>query len=390
MENSKKRLLFVDDEPNILDMLSRMLDQCGEDWEGEFCLSVDEALEALRRRKFDTVIADIRMPKKNGFALIEAMRADDRLRNIPVIVLTGEADRTLKRRVLDMGATDLLNKPVGREDLIARLRSTLRLKEYQDQIGNQVVILDGLVRERTKELEQSQREVVWRLAKAGEFRDDQTGNHVARVACCSCVLAEGIGMEPEFTALLFLTSPLHDIGKIGIPDKILLKEGCLTPEERAVIERHAEIGENILRQAPKSVALLPHMNIRASLPAGNGSPSALIKMASVIARHHHEKWNGSGYPDKLAATEIPIEARIVALADVYDALLSKRPYKPPMGQSEALAIVQEEAGRHFDPQIVKSFFDAGDRITEVYERFDGTVEAFSISEEQREKHSVCG
>ena len=164
----------------------------------------------------------------------------------------------------------------------------------------------------------------------------------------------------------------------------------MTPEERAVIERHVEIGENILRQTPRSVALLPHMNIRASLSAGNGNPSSLIKMASVIARHHHEKWNGSGYPDQLAGAEIPIEARIVALADVYDALLSKRPYKLPMSPSKALAIVQEESGRHFDPRIVQSFFAAGDRITEVYERFDGTVEAFLISEEEYEKHSVCG
>ncbi len=382
MQNVKKKLLFVDDELNILDMLNRLLSQCGENWEGEFCLSVDEALEALHRTKFDTVVSDIRMPKKDGLALIEAMRADDNLRNIPIIILTGEGDRTLKRRVLDMGATDLLNKPVSREDLIARLRSALRLKEYEDQLENQVVILDGLVRERTGQLEQSYREVVWRLAKAGEFRDDQTGNHVARVACCSCLLAEGMGLDPEFTELLFQTSPLHDIGKMGIPDAILLKEGRLTPEERVVIERHAEIGENILQQAPKSLALLPHMNMRASLPEGNGSSSALIKMASVIARHHHEKWNGSGYPDKLVGEEIPIEARIVALADVYDALLSKRPYKPPMDQSKALAIMQEESGRHFDPPVVKSFFAAGDRITEVYERFDSTVEAFSITEEQ--------
>jgi putative two-component system response regulator len=167
---------------------------------------------------------------------------------------------------------------------------------------------------------------------------------------------------------------------VGIPDSILLKAGPLTPEERAVIERHPEIGENILRQTPKSVALLPHMNIRARtevrpLPVGDGSPSALIMMAGTIARHHHEKWNGSGYPDKLAGLAIPIEARIVALADVYDALLSKRPYKPPMSPSKALAIVRKESGRHFDPQIVESFFAAGDRIAEVYERFDGTGEA---------------
>lgn len=378
MQDSKKKLLFVDDEHNILDMLSRMVGQCGEDWEGEFCLSVDEALEALERTKFDTVVTDIRMPKKDGLVLIEAMRADDGLRNIPIIVLTGEGDRTLKRRVLDKGATDLLNKPVAREDLIARLRSAVRLKEYQDQLENQVVILDDMVQKRTKELEQSHREVLWRLAKAGEFRDDQTGNHVARVAWCSCLIAEGIGMEPEFAELLFQTSPLHDIGKMGIPDTILLKDGPLTPEERTAMERHAEIGESILQQPPKSVALYPHMRVRVSLPGGNGAPSPLVKMASVIARHHHEKWDGSGYPDKLAGAEIPIEARIVALADVYDALLSKRPYKLPMSQSKTVEIIREGSGRHFDPAVVESFLAASKRIAEIYERFDRKASVLAI------------
>lgn len=371
MCESKKKLLFVDDEPNILEMLSRMLSQCGEAWEAKFCLSVDEALEALHRTKFDTVVADIRMPKKDGFALIEAMRADEGLRNIPIIVLTGEGDRTLKRRVLEMGAADLLNKPIGREDLIARLRNALRLKEYHDQLANQVELLDSLVRERTQQLEESHREVVWRLAKAGEFRDDQTGDHVARVAWCSCVLAEGIGMKPDFIELLFQTSPLHDIGKIGIRDSILLKEGRLTREERTVMEQHAAIGENILRQTPKSIAFLSYANIPAPQSAGNGSPSSLIKMACVIARHHHEKWNGSGYPDRLAGADIPVEARIVALADVYDALLSKRPYKAAMSKPDALDIVKAESGRHFDPQVVNSFLDACARIDEGYERFGG-------------------
>ena len=366
MPNSKKKLLFVDDERNILDMLSRMLSQCGENWEAEFCLSADEALEAMRRTNFDVVVSDIRMPKKDGLALIEAMRADDRLCKIPIIILTGEGDRTLKRRVLDLGATDLLNKPVSRDDLVARIRSALRIKEYEDQLENQVVLLDGQVRERTKELEQSNSEVVWRLAKAGEFRDDQTGAHVARVAWCSSVLAEGLGMDLAFSELLYQTSSLHDIGKIGIPDAILLKAGPLTPEERIVIERHAEIGERILRELPKTFALLPHMKKRASLPTGNGGGSKLIKMASVIARRHHEKWNGSGYPDKITGEQIPIEARIVALADVYDALRSERPYKAAMSEAKAFGIVQEESGRHFDPAIVKVFFNSGDRIREIY------------------------
>lgn len=371
MQNLKKKVLFVDDEPNILDMLGRMLHQCGEAWEGEFCLSVDEALNALRRAEFDTVVSDIRMPKKDGLALIEAMRADPQMRRIPIIILTGEDDRTLKRRILDLGATDLLNKPVSREDLVARVRSAIRLKEYQDQLENQVELLDGLVRERTRQLEQSHREVLWRLAKAGEFRDDQTGNHVARVACCSCILAQAAGMPSGFRELLFQASPLHDIGKIGVPDAVLLKPGPLTPEERASIECHAEIGDNILRQTPKSVALLPLIDLGFPLPAESKIPSELIGMAGSIARHHHEKWNGLGYPDKLAGEEIPIEARLVALADVYDVLRSTRPYKAAMSAPEADEILRTQAGRHFDPRLVQAFRDVSGKIEEVYDRFGG-------------------
>jgi len=389
MPNSTRKLLFVDDEYNILEMFSRMLSQCDEGWESEFCLSVDEAMAALHRAKFDTVVSDIRMPNKDGFALIEAMHADESLRKIPIIVLTGEGDRTLKRRVLDMGGTDLLNKPVSREDLVARLRSTLRLKAYEDQLENQVTVLDELVRERTKQLEQSHREVVWRLAKAGEFRDDQTGNHVARVAWCSCILAEGIGLDSEFTELLFQTSPLHDIGKMGIPDNILLKAGSLTPEERAIIEQHPVIGESILQQTPKALALLPHLSVRSLFASCNGPPSSLIRMASSIARRHHEKWNGTGYPDKLAGEQIPMEARIVALADVYDALLSKRPYKVSMNAEEARAIIQSESGRHFDPQVVEAFCNATDRIAEIYRLFDGTTEPALSIEELRAGSLVC-
>ena len=381
MPKVQKKLLFVDDERNILDMLSRMLGQCGENWAGDFCLGVDEALEALHRTKYDTVVSDIRMPKKDGFVLIETMCADDALRDIPIIILTGEGDRTLKRRVLDMGATDLLSKPVSREDLFARLRSALRIKEYQDQLGNQVNILDGLVRERTKQLEQSYREVMWRLAKAGEFRDDQTGNHVARVAWCSRALAESLGMNSTFVELLFQSSPLHDIGKIGIPDGILLKEGPLFPEERTMIEQHTKIGENILRQPPKSIMLLLRMAMNEPGPPEDETPSPLIKMASLIARNHHEKWDGTGYPDRLAGENIPIEARIVALVDVYDALLSKRPYKPAMSRSEAILIMQKQSGYHFDPQILKSFLDLGPKLKEIYEQINNITALSSGSEE---------
>lgn len=361
-----KRLLFVDDEPNMLTMLARLLESCGMDWEGEYCLGVDEAMAALRSRNFDTVVTDVRMPVKDGFALISEMQADAGLCNIPVIFLTGESDIELKRKALQMGAVDLLSKPIHREDLLARLRSALRLKEYQDKLEKQVSALDLQVFERTRELEDSRIEVLWRLAKAGEFRDDETGDHVARVAWCSCLLAEGIGMPAKFIELLFETSPLHDLGKIGISDTILLKEGRLTPEERANIQQHAEIGERILNDAPRLADLIPHMNIQAPLNLHTGSPSPMLKTAATIARHHHEKWDGTGYPDGLAGERIPIEARIVALADVYDALRSRRPYKAAMTKSHAQAIVRDECGRHFDPRVVEAFFQLDAKISVIY------------------------
>lgn len=244
MEVPNGRLLFVDDDVALLELFARMLE--GQPWRVNVCSGVDEALEFLESHPVDTVISDIRMPGRDGFELLAAIRASERLRNIPVIILTGDSDRALKRQALDLGATDLLNKPIAREDLLARIRSALRLKSYEDRLARQVDELDRRVRERTRELEISRREVVWRLAKAAEFRDDETGNHVIRVALFSRLLAEGLGMGRDFLELVFLTSPLHDIGKLGIPDSILLKEDRLNPQERRLMEAHCVMGAEIL------------------------------------------------------------------------------------------------------------------------------------------------
>jgi response regulator RpfG family c-di-GMP phosphodiesterase len=366
----QKRVLFVDDDSNILQMLDRILHQSGEDWETEFYLDPDVALEALAKRPFDAVVTDIRMPQKDGYTLIAAMQNDEELRRIPIIVLTGVGDMSLKRRVLDMGATDLLNKPVAREELLARLRNVLRLKEYDDLLHNQMTLLDGLVQERTRQLERSHREIMWRLAKAGEFRDDQTGNHVARVAWCSCILAEGLGVPSQDIEILLQTSPLHDIGKIGIPDSILLKPATLTSAERQIIERHTVIGEEILQKKPKATELLSSLDTDTAFLYEDCTASVLLDRARTIARHHHEKWDGSGYPDGLAGRDIPLEARIVAVADVYDALISNRPYKKSMPEKEAQALVRKEAGHHFDPDVVNVFMNNLDRIREIHQKFE--------------------
>jgi putative two-component system response regulator len=384
----KARILFVDDDPNILGMLKRVLHKHGDSLEADYRESVDGALTAIEGRDYDVIVTDVRMPNKDGFVLLRTLRDSDKTRRLPVIVLTGDYDRTLKRRALDLEATDLLNKPIGSEDLLARIRSALRLKSYQDQLANQVATLDEMVRERTAQLEHAHREVVWRLAKAGEYRDDQTGNHLIRVACYSWAIARAIGKDAEFLELIFLASPLHDIGKIGIPDRILLKPGKLTAEERMSMQQHTTMGVGILSSIPKAAEISFWELVQGPWEIGDASPISpgnrgsvpeipLLRMATAIAHYHHERWDGSGYPEGWGGAAIPIEARIVAVADAYDAITTRRPYKEPLPESHALQVLCQDAGSHFDPDVASAFLEATDNVRAMRARCG---EAFSASQ----------
>jgi len=361
-----KQILFVDDEPNFLAGLRRMLRVHRDRWELHFAENVDQALALCKTVAFDTVVSDVNMPGKSGFDLLAALKAWDRTRDIPVIILTGNAENDLKRRALDLGATDLLNKPVGMEDLTARLRNATRLKSYQDLLRDQNVLLERKVRERTADLEQSRLDIIWRLAKAGEFRDEETGAHVLRVAACCRALAEALGLDSGYTAALFATSPLHDIGKIGIPDGILLKSGRLTADERRIMQRHCEIGAAILTEKPKGVECFGAAGADAerALDCGDGDELDLRAMAAEIAMTHHERWDGTGYPKGLSGEAIPASGRIVAIADVYDALRSERAYKPAFGIEETLETMRAGRGTHFAPHT----FDAFEGIAEAFEK----------------------
>jgi response regulator RpfG family c-di-GMP phosphodiesterase len=350
----KQNILFVDDEPNFLDGLRRQLREQRHMWDLNFAYSVAEAWDKLREQRFDAVVSDITMPGKTGFDLLENIRSADHTRDVPVIMLTGLNERSLKRRALDLGASDLLNKPVDPEDLVARLRSVLRLKSYQDELKVQNNILEQKVQERTKELADSRLDIIWRLAKAAEFRDEEMGNHVVRVGCYCRVLAESLGMDRNFVEMLFLSSPLHDIGKIGIPDSILLKQDRLTPSEWGLMKQHCVIGAEILRQDAKVMRAFVTWEKR-NLEGKPHTENPLLKMASEIALTHHEWWDGKGYPQELSGEEIPLASRIVSIADVYDALGSARPYKPAYHESETLSIMKEEVGRHFDPEVYAAF-----------------------------------
>ena len=361
------RILFVDDEPHILDSLKRTLHGHRTCWDMVFCACPQKALAQLENESFDLVISDIGMPVIDGLELLRRMQQSPRTREIPVIILTGQAERTLKREALELGATDLLNKPVDAADLVARIRSALRLKGVQDELRVQNENLERKVHERTRQLSQSRLNLIWRLAKASEYRDEDTGNHVVRVGCYSRAIARAMGLDRQFVERLFLTAPLHDIGKIGIPDAILLKPGKLTPDEWTVMQQHCAIGAKILREQSKAMSLFQASQEAAHEEESDNDP--LIKMAASIALFHHEKWDGSGYPHRTAGEDIPLEARIVAISDVLDALLSERPYKRAFSEDEALSIIAKGVGGHFDPEVHEAFDRALEDIRQIRAEF---------------------
>ncbi|MBN1437103.1 MAG: response regulator [Sedimentisphaerales bacterium] len=363
----KKQILFVDDERNFLDGLRRMLRDKRDEWDMYFASTVDEAMGHIESNSVDVIICDVSMPGQDGFCFLQNLRENSKTCDIPVIILTGNNDRVLKRQALDAGATDLLNKPVDSAYLLARLQSVLRLKFYQDELKDQNHILDQRVAERTAALEDSRLDLILRLGKASEYRDEATGCHIVRVGCYCRALAEELKMSREFIETIFLASPLHDIGKIGIPDTIMLKPGELTPEEWKIMQRHCEIGVNILLQEPSGMK--PFLRWHRTRLNKKVQDNPLLIMAGVISNYHHERWDGNGYPEGLKGDEIPIEARIVALADVYDALRSHRPYKAPYSEARATQIIYEGSGSHFDPVIVEAFRNVREVFREIHDRF---------------------
>jgi len=349
------RILLVDDEPKVLGGLRRVLLDDESDWEVHTAGGADEALARMGQIPFDAVVTDVNMPGRDGFALIAEMRSAPRTKDIPVIVVTGRNEDDIKRRALELGAVDLLNKPVHPHDLLARLRSAVRLKLYEDQLRNQNAVLEQKVLERTAELEDSRLDIIWRLGKAAEHRDEQTGNHIVRVGCYCRALAQTLGLERDFVETLFLASPLHDIGKIGVPDSVLLKRGRLSQAEWEIMKQHCAIGAQILQEDSKGTRVYQSAYGDTHAPTQPRGRNPILRLASIIALTHHEWWDGHGYPAGLRGSAIPLAARIVALADTYDALRSARPYKPALSADEAVEIIRNESDTHLDPQITAAF-----------------------------------
>jgi len=364
MSNKKDTILFVDDEPNVLKSLKRSLHKIQE-WSYMFAESVDTALKIVEQTPPDMIISDMDMPGKSGIDFIITLKENTCSKDIPVVILTGNGQQDLKRKALEAGAIDLLNKPIAIDDLITRIQNVLQLKKYQDLLKNQNSILEERVRERTLQLEFLHRDLIWRFAKVGELRDKETGNHVIRVAHYCKIIALAYGLSQEESEIISLASTLHDIGKVGIRDSILLKPGKLTVEEFEIMKTHSNIGTTILNEQSNSFELSELIQ--------NSSPVAtndeLRKTAALIAKSHHEKWDGSGYPDGLKGEAIPLVGRITAIADVYDALRSDRPYKKAFTLEKTISIMTEGIGYHFDPQLAEIFLENLPLFEEIRIRF---------------------
>lgn len=345
-------VVFVDDERAVLDAIRRTLARSHQNWDARFAKGVGDGLRIAEEARADVIVTDMKMPGLTGLDLLERLRDIPSLAGVPVVMLTGDTDAHLKRQALELGALDLLAKPIAADDLVARISSALRLRATERRLRDVNLELEQRVRERTEELERSKLDIVWRLARATELRDEDTGAHVYRVASCCHLLAKEIGLDANHANTIYYASTLHDAGKIGVPDSILRKTGPLTPQERAIIETHCEIGREILGQ---SIATHTSKHVA----------NDLLDVAAEIAYTHHERWDGGGYPLRRAGDDIPLSGRIVAIADVLDALTHARPYKPAFTFDRASEIIREEAGKHFDPEIVEAFSRLGPQLRDL-------------------------
>lgn len=327
------RILLVDDEPSNVQVLSRALYRAGFS-SLKSTLDPRQVLQLYQEFEPDLILLDLHMPGLDGLTLLEQLRslipADTYL---PILMLTGDARSEPRQAALSQGVTDFLVKPFDPPEVVLRIRNMLETRALHLVLQQQKSQLEIKVQARTRALEQSQLEVLERLATAAEFRDDDTGRHTQRVASVAAVVAKELGLPEGEVDLIRAAATLHDVGKIGIPDQILLKPGRLSEAEFEVIKGHTVIGSRIL----------------------GGGRSPLMQIAERIARSHHERWDGTGYPDRLSADTIPLEARILSVADVFDALTHTRPYRPAWAIERVRDEVATLRGRHFDPQIVDVF-----------------------------------
>jgi putative two-component system response regulator len=327
------RILIVDDQPANVILLERMLEQ----WGYTHVTSTTQSHEVpnlCAELEPDLLLLDLQMPAPDGFQLMEIL--EPRILNaprIPVLVLTADVTSTTRQRALSAGASDFLSKPLDPIEVRLRIANLLETRRLEQDLSGHNTLLEGHVRERTRDLEQARLELLERLALAAEYRDDNTQEHAQRVGRTAALLGSAMGLAEPDVEVLLRAAPLHDIGKIGVPDAILLKRAILTPEEFAVMQSHTTIGAQIL----------------------SGSEFDILQTAERIALSHHERWDGAGYPYGLTRDAIPLAGRLVALADVFDALVHERPYKDAWSLEQAVLEIVSLSGTHFDPDVVAAF-----------------------------------
>ena len=348
------RIMIIDDEMINIEIVKAYLEEEGFN---NFLTTTDSttAVEQVRSEKPDILLLDINMPHVSGLEILETMRASKELRLVPAIVLTASNDPEIKLKALRLGASDFLAKPVDPSELMLRVQNVLAVKAYQDHLADYSVQLEKQVKARTQDLILSRQEALHCLARAGEYRDDDTGHHVTRVGRYARLISEELGIESDRLDLIEQAAQLHDVGKIGIPDAILHKPGKLDPQEFDLMRSHCDVGRKIINPLSheESIRLTTHTTVGMQIMGSTNSP--VLRLASVIAASHHEKWDGNGYPSGISGTEIPIEGRIVAVADVFDALSSSRPYKKAFPLEKCLQILIEGRGTHFDPDVLDAF-----------------------------------
>jgi len=336
-------ILIIDDQLTSRQILKQLVSTIEQNLTVHDFANPLEALSWTAKNPVDLVLVDYKMPEMNGVEFIRKFRMNPVSAHVPVIMVTSIEDRNVRYEALGAGATDFLMKPVDHHECRARCRNLLTQYQQYKIISDRSRWLERRVAEATSEIRMRERETLLRLARAGEYRDEETGNHIIRMAKYSRIIAEEIGLSREEAEVIEMAAPMHDIGKIGIRDDILLKPGKLTPEEFEIMKTHTLIGHDILKD----------------------SPSKFLQMGGIIALGHHEKFDGSGYPYGKKGEEIPIEARIVAVADVFDALVSERPYKNAWSTQAALEYMDSHRGRHFDPDALDAFKSQIDAVTKI-------------------------
>lgn len=342
------RILAVDDEPRNLKLIEAMLKPIGH----EVIPANDgvSAIEIAKTEDIDVILLDVMMPGMNGFATASELKRNEKTSTVPIVMVTALNDTTDRIEALNVGADDFLAKPVDVNELRARVSSLVKVKLFYDQQKNYQRSLEIEVEKQTKQLrraydqiKESSLDTILRLTKASEFKDEDTGAHINRMSNYAAIIAETMGLNPKTVETILYASPMHDIGKVGIPDIILLKPGKLNEPEWKIMKQHTVFGARILEKAD----------------------TPLLKMAGIIALNHHEKWDGTGYPRGIKGKKIPLAARIVTISDVFDALVSKRPYKEAFTLEKTFSIIDEMNGSTFDPEITAAFYASKDKILEI-------------------------